>query len=93
MITKEDKREMMNIVRTAVRSAMESQEERWLNEQEFLDKFQMFSRRWLKSYGMLLPRASVTVIEQDGMPHVTRYAYPMHKINNMIANNQITFKL
>lgn len=93
MITKEDKREMMNIVRTAVRNAMESQEERWLSEKEFLDTFQMFNARWLKSYGVLLPRAKMTVIDKNGMPHFTRYAYPMHKINNMIANNQITFKL
>ena len=81
---------MMNIVRVAVRNAMEAQEERWVCEEEFLDTFQMFNARWLKDNGKLLPRARVTVIDEDG-EHRTRFAYPVHKINNLIENNSLTF--
>ena len=84
---------MMNIVRIAVRNAMEAQEERWVCEKEFLDTFQMFNAHWMKDNGHLLPRAKVTIIDKDGKPHGTRFAYPIHKINNMIQNNQITFTL
>lgn len=91
MITKEDKREITATVNNAVRRALESIEERWICEAEFLDTFQMFNARWMKHNGHLLPRAKVTIIDENGKSHGTRFAYPKHKINNMIENNQITF--
>ena len=78
-IVAEVKRSMIDIMETA--------NEKWITGEELCRQFQMFSPRWLKTYGERLPRQRAEV--QDGGVKVSRWAYPMHKIARMINEETI----
>lgn len=73
--------EIRDAVQRAVADALVNCEERWISGQELCKQFQMFTPRWLKTYGDALPRRKVTV---DG--HSTRWAYPQHEIATNLRN-------
>ena len=84
-------RQLRNEIRADVREAVTAYltgiGERWLTAEELCNQFQMFTPRWLKSYGECLPRKRVTVTGPDGT-HATRWAYPQHEIaENIRAGN------
>jgi hypothetical protein len=76
-------RQLRNEIRADVREAVTAYltgiGERWVTAEELCDQFQMFTLRWLKTYGEHLPRKRVTVTGPDGR-HTTRWAYPQHEI-------------
>ena len=76
-------------VRAAVIETMARMEERWLTADELCKHFGMLSKEWLKEYGDTLPRQRVTVEHADGTTHRTRWAYPMHAINQMILEGKV----
>ena len=78
------------VVNDAVKRALEGAEERWLTRKQLLEQFGMLSEDWVKKHGKHLCPASAIVIE-DGVEHVTREAYPLHKINRMIQENRLVF--
>lgn len=80
-------------VNEAVRRALEGAEERWLTKAQLMEQFAMFTPAWMKKYGKFLPSKSGMVIDENGVQHFTRDAYPMHKINRMIQNNELVFNV
>lgn len=78
------------VVNDAVKRALEGAEERWLTRKQLLEQFGMLSEDWVKKHGKHLCPASAIVIE-DGVEHITREAYPLHKINRMIQENRLVF--
>ena len=64
-------------------------DEVWLKPKQFLEQFGMFSQEWLDENGHLLPREYASVIWPDRKERCTRFAYPKHKINRMIANGEL----
>lgn len=80
--------EIVAEVQKAVEVAMEIYEERWITSDELLERFQMFTRDWLRRYGWKLPRERVQ-IEINNITKSTRWAYPQHKIERMIADGSM----
>lgn len=89
-------RQLRNEVREEARAAMEAaakavmtqMEERWISGPELCKQFQMFSPKWLKFYGDILPRRRVTVTGIDGVSHSSHWAYPQHEIAIGIAEGR-----
>ena len=79
------RQEIREDVLAAMRTAMLQMEERWISGDELCNQFQMFTKKWLKSYGDALPRRRVTVTGIDGESHSTRWAYAQHEIARNIA--------
>ena len=86
---KELRREIAVQVAMAVRDTLSKIEERWLKADELCKHFGMFNKEWLKEYGDTLPRERVTVEHADGTSHKTRWAYPMHAINQLIMDGKV----
>lgn len=89
-LDRETQRMIAEVINESVKMALEGAEERWLTRKQLLEHFGMFSEDWVKKHGKHLFPASAIVIE-DGVEHVTREAYPMHKINRMILDNKLVF--
>ena len=68
---------------------LEGAEEIWLKPKQFLERFGMFSQEWLDENGHLLPREYASVIWPDDKERCTRYAYPVHKTNRLIAEGKL----
>ena len=83
------RREISEQVAMAVRDTLSKIEERWLTADELCKHFGMFNKEWLKEYGDTLPRERVTVEHADGTSHKTRWAYPMHVINQLIMDGKV----
>ena len=81
--------QIVNEVSQSVALAMETYKEEWVNGDQLIALFGMFTKGWLKTYGHLLPRTRAEVTEQDGRKRTTAWAYPRHKIARMVANNEI----
>lgn len=81
--------QIVNEVSQSVAFAMETYKEEWVNGDQLIAHFGMFTKGWLKTYGHLLPRTRAEVTEQDGRKRTTAWAYPRHKIARMVANNEI----
>ena len=81
--------EIAEQVAMAVRDTLSKIEERWLTADDLCKQFGMISKEWLKEYGDTLPRQRVTVVHMDGTIHRTRWAYPMHEINQMIIDGRV----
>ena len=73
----------------ALRSAMELNNEVYVSGDQLSKQFSCFSKSWLKNYGQCLPRTQTIVTDPDGTEHVGAWTYPLHKIQRMIANNEI----
>ena len=81
--------QIVNEVSQSVALATETYKEEWVNGDQLIALFGMFTKGWLKTYGHLLPRTRAEVTEQDGRKRTTAWAYPRHKIARMVANNEI----
>ena len=73
--------EIVGEVRRAMRVVMEEMEEKWISPEELSKQFYFFSPDWISKNGHLLPREKVNVLGGGS----TRYGYPLHKINRMVA--------
>lgn len=79
--------EIIGEVRKAMSEVMTSIEERWVSPEELSKQFSFFTKDWLRHYGHLIPRERVAVAHSDneGVSRTTAWAYPLHKINLMVA--------
>ena len=75
-------------VAAAVRDTLARMEERWLTGKQLCEHFAI-APEWLKEYGETLPREVFVVETLDGKKHSSTYKYPMHKINQMIAEGKM----
>lgn len=79
--------EIVGVVRSAMSEVMEQMEERWITPKELSQQFAFFTKSWLEDFGHLLPRERVEVFG-DGVDASTHWAYPVHKINRMVAEGK-----
>lgn len=84
-----DKMELRLLIVNTVRSTLREANEKWLSKEQLCEQFQMFTPSWMKTYGDLLPCSHATVVGSDGIPHDSRKAYPMYKIQEMIQSGAI----
>lgn len=93
MLDKKTKMEILSAVRAAVRQTLEEADEKWLTGEELCKQYQCFTASWLKRYGWMLDRTQATVIDENGVEHTTGWVYPKHRIQRMIAENRLVFKM
>ena len=75
----------------SVRYHYEVMNEVWLTAAKLSEQIQFFSKSWLEDYGHLLPREHMVMVDEDGVEHVSRWCYPLHRIQRMIHENQLYF--
>lgn len=76
--------EIVGEVSRAMSVVMEGMEERWLSPEELSKQFYFFTPDWISKNGHLLPREKVNIVG-GGHDASTRWGYPLHKINRMVA--------
>ena len=72
-------------IRQTLLEALEVANEEWLTKEQLCETFPMFTPSWIKNFGVKLPREKARVSKEDGSSMSTRYQYPKHKINRLIA--------
>ena len=80
--------EIVAEVKQTVAEAMEMYQEQWLTSDQLMQRFGFITKDWLKKYGETLPRERMEVIDADGELRCSRWGYPLHKIQRMIAERQ-----
>lgn len=75
------KAELEAVIAGAVKSALESAEERWLSAEQLQKQFACFSATWMKANAHKLPR-----VRLQGS---NRWCYPQHRINRMLCDGTI----
>ena len=80
--------EIVAEVRKTVAEAMEMYQEQWLTSDQLMQRFGFITKDWPKKYGETLPRERMEVIDVDGELRCSRWGYPLHKIQRMIAERQ-----
>ena len=82
--------EIVAEVKQTVAEAMEMYNEVWLPANKFLERFGMFTKDWLKEYGKYIPRQRMEVKDREsGTIRTSRYAYPQHLIERLIAEGKL----
>lgn len=77
-----------NAILDVLKEANEMYNEVYLTPQELCKQICMLTPDWLKEYGHKLPRERVE-IKVDGKRRSTRWGYPLHKIQRMIAEGKL----
>lgn len=83
------KEEIVATVRKAQMEAAEMYNERYVTGAELCKQIAMFSPNWLENFGWKLPRERITVTGEDGTSRSTRWGYPLHAIQRMIAEGKL----
>lgn len=76
-------------VREAQMEAAEMYNEKYVTGAELCKQISMFSANWLENYGWKLPRERIEVTDDSGERRVTRWGYPLHHIQRMIAEGRL----
>ena len=87
-----DKKLKEEIVATVLKAQMEAAEmynERYVTGAELCKQISMFTPNWLEGFGWKLPRERIEVTGDDGKTRVTRWGYPLHAIQRMIAEGRM----
>ena len=77
--------EIVAEVKRSMAEVNEVYQEEWLTKEQLCEQFPMFSPSWVKNFGEKIPRERARVTMEDGISMSTRYQYPKHKINKLIA--------
>ena len=81
--------EIVTTVRQAQIEAAEMYNEKYVTGAELCNQIAMFSPNWLENFGWKLPRERIEVTGDDGKTRVTRWGYPLHHIQRMIAEGRM----
>lgn len=84
-----EKLELKLFIEQTIIKTLRGANEKWLSKEQLCEQFQMFTPSWMKTYGHLLPCSPAIVVDDKGIPHESRKAYPMYKIQEMIQSGQI----
>ena len=89
-MTRDELNEVKAVVRRAIEEEREMYNEVWLPANKFLERFGMFTKDWLKEYGKYIPRQRMEVKDREsGTIRTSRYAYPQHLIERLIAEGKL----
>ena len=86
---KTEKLELKCFIQQTITQTLREANEKWLSKEQLCEQFQMFTPSWMKMYGHLLPCQQAVVVDENGVPHESRRAYPMYKIQEMVMSGQI----
>ena len=90
-LDKETRRELAELVGSAIASAKQAQNERYVTGKRLCEMFQMFTPSRLKSWGETLPRIRATYVSEDGKSEQSGWAYNVAAIQKMIDRNELVF--
>lgn len=76
-------------VKQAQIEAAEIYDEKYVTGKELCKQIAMFSPNWLENFGWKLPRERIEVTDDEGQKRVTRWGYPLHHIQRMIAEGRM----
>jgi hypothetical protein len=88
-LDKETREAIAAAVRAAQIEASEMYDERYVTGKELCQQIAMFSQNWLENFGWKLPRERIEVVDDSGERRVTRWGYPLHQIQRMIAEGRM----
>ena len=88
-IDKETREAIAAAVRASQIEAAEMYQEKYVTGKELCQQIAMFSTNWLENFGWKLPRERIIVTDEDGETRVTRWGYPLHRIQRMIAEGRM----
>ena len=74
-------------IRQTLLEVLEVANEEWLTKEQLCEHFPMFTPSWIKTFGekSAIPRERISVQSEDGSGVRSRFMYPKHKINRLIA--------
>ncbi len=72
-----------------IREANEMYNEVYVTPTELCKQICMITPKWLERYGYRLPRERFAVKSEDGATTHTRWGYPLHQIQRMIAEGMM----
>jgi hypothetical protein len=85
--------ETRNAIAAAVKEAQieaaEMYNEKYVTGAQLCEQISMFTPNWLENYGWKLPRERIEVTDDSGNPRSTRWGYPLHHIQRMIAEGKM----
>lgn len=83
--------EITATVNKAMTDILTSIEEKWVSEKELSQQISFLTRDWLDAYGFKLPREKNKVVDgaTGEVIRETRWSYPLHKIELMIARGEL----
>ena len=88
-LDKETRDAIAAAIKEAQIEAVEVYHERYVTGKELCNQIAMFSPNWLENFGWKLPRERIEVTGDDGETRVTRWGYPLHQIQRMIAEGRM----
>ncbi|MBQ4386141.1 MAG: hypothetical protein II822_00820 [Prevotella sp.] len=88
-LDKETREAIADAVKQAQIEAAEVYDERYVTGKELCQQIAMFSPNWLENFGWKLPRERIEVTDDEGQKRVTRWGYPLHYIQRMIAEGRM----
>jgi len=92
-LTRNPRRELLEffaeIGKRVEQEKMEVYEERYVTGKELCQHISMFTPNWLEKYGWKLPRERIEVTDDGGEARATRWGYPLHQIQRMIAEGKM----
>ncbi len=80
---------IVETISNVARQHYEIYSEKWVSGKELCQQIAMFSPNWLEKYGWKLPRERIEVTDDEGERRVTRWGYPLHHIQMMIAEGRL----
>lgn len=91
MIDRMLRAEITATVNKAMEDIMTSIGEKWVSERELSNQISFLSKDWLEAYGRELPREKNRIIDSatGEVIRETRWSYPLHKIQLMIARGEL----
>ena len=88
-LDKETREAIAESVKAAQIEVAEIYDEKYVTGKELCKQISMFSTNWLENFGWKLPRERIEVVDDDGETRVTRWGYPLHQIQRMIAEGRM----
>ena len=80
--------EIVATVRETMREVLEGADEVYLTPEQLSERISFLPLEWIRRNGELLPR-ECAIITVNGKEMQTRWGYPLHRIQRMIAEGKL----
>lgn len=87
-LDKETRDAIAEAVKQAQMFSAEMYNEKFVTGKVLCEYISMFTPNWLETYGWKLPRERIEVTDDEGQKRVTRWGYPLHQIQRLIAEGK-----
>lgn len=73
------------------RNREKAMEKVWLSKKQLLQQFGMFTDDWINTYGYLLPRKRISIVDMEtGKKRATGWAYDRNAIQRLLFSDEPT---